>query len=88
MAEKKTCAQCGSDKVAEIETEQSFMYAADGDAKRAKLTVVVTVSVCGDCSFASTDYRADDIRTEAVKEYLKLKHLKGVVMEYTITPED
>lgn len=63
----ETCPDCGADVVESMEF-QRIEY--DHKESPTVLTVLVPVWTCTECGFQYTDWRGEDIRTEAVNRYL------------------
>lgn len=72
------CPECGSDETLEKEELDVIMYGGEplGEPE-AQIPVKVPVGICTVCDFKWTDYRAEEIHENAVKQYLQQKGFKG-----------
>ena len=70
LIEPAKCGQCGSNNVASIFEEETFVYGSGDDA--VEISVRVPVHSCRECAFVFTDDAADQIRHDAICRHQKV----------------
>ena len=68
MMNEIRCPECGESEFISTFEEDIFQYGAG--YKVVKLSAHIPVHICVSCSFQFTDYKAEELRHEAVCQYL------------------